>query len=52
MLQKKASSEPDKCKRIFKVFITKFHQIIVGDHTDLKETSIAIKGYGSFAGVS
>ncbi len=51
MLRKKAASEGEKCKRIFKFFIQKFYQNLVEDN-DLKETVIAIKGYGAFAGVN
>ena len=50
VLKKKAHVEPEKCKRIFKFFIQKFYHDLKDDH-DLKETVIAIKGYGAFAGV-
>ena len=50
MLRKKAKDESDKCKRIFKYFIAKFYQTLTSGK-DLKETMIAIKGYGAFAGV-
>ena len=51
MLKKKSKTESEKCKKIFKFFIQKFYTSLVEDH-DLKETVIAIKGYGAFAGVS
>lgn len=50
MLKKKSSVESDKCKMIFKFFVKKFYSNLVEDN-DLKETVIAIKGYGAFAGV-
>jgi len=50
MLRKKAATEEEKCKKIFKFFIQKFYQNLMEDN-DLKETVIAIKGYGAFAGV-
>ena len=52
MLKKKSSVESDKCKRIFAYFIQKFYKSLTEDKDkDLKETVIAIKGYGAFAGV-
>ncbi len=51
MLKKKSQNEPDKCKQIFSEFIKQFYQDLTDeDHLDLKETVIAIKGYGAFAG--
>ena len=50
MLKKMSNVEPEKCKMIFKYFVKKFYSNLVQDN-DLKETVIAIKGYGAFAGV-
>jgi hypothetical protein len=50
MLKKKAKNETDKCKKVFKFFMQKFYKNLT-EETDLKETVIAIKGYGAFAGV-
>jgi DNA-dependent protein kinase catalytic subunit len=49
MLKKKAKSESDKCKKIFRFFVEKFYKNLTND-LDLKETVIAIKGFGAFAG--
>ena len=51
MLRRKAKEEPDRCKKIFKYFIQRFYVNLV-EEIDLKETVIAIKGYGAFSGVS
>lgn len=51
MLRRKAKEEPDRCKKIFKYFIQRFYGNLV-DEINLKETVIAIKGYGAFSGVS
>ncbi len=51
MLKQKSSIEPDKCKKIFAYFFTKFYKSLTEDKDkDIKETVIAIKGYGAFAG--
>ncbi len=51
MLKKMSKIENEKCKRIFTYFITKFYKSLTEDkEKDLKETVIAIKGYGAFAG--
>ena len=40
--------EPEKCKRIFAYFMQKFYKSLTEDkEKDLKETVIAIKGYGN-----
>jgi hypothetical protein len=53
MLKQKSKlpEEHQNCKKIFQSFIGKFQKILSQDR-DLKETSIAIRGYGAFAGVS
>jgi hypothetical protein len=54
MLRKKARVEPDKCKPIFLYFIHKFYKDLTEDKAEnksLKETIVAIKGFGAFAGV-
>ena len=51
MLKKKSKEETQKCKSIFAFFIKRFYKNLTED-TDLKETVIAIKGYGAFAGVN
>jgi hypothetical protein len=51
MLKKKSKTEEKKCRLIFAFFIKKFFQNLTEDK-DLKETVIAIKGFGAFAGVS
>ena len=50
VLGRKAALEPDRCKRIFRFFIRRFYANLV-EEVDLKETVIAIKGYGAFSGV-
>ena len=51
MLKNKSQIEPDKCRKIFTYFIQKFYKSLTEDKDkDLKETVIAIKGYGAFAG--
>ena len=49
MLKQKSITEPDKCQQIFLFFIKKFQQDLTSN-LDLKETVIAIKGFGAFAG--
>ncbi len=53
MLKKKAKlpAEYANCKKIFQSFVGKFQKILSTEKDDLKETSIAIRGYGAFAGV-
>lgn len=52
MLRKKAKSEneKEKCRAVFIFFMQKFYRDLTKD-TDLKETVVAIKGFGAFAGV-
>jgi hypothetical protein len=52
MLKRKAkiSSETQNCRKIFQSFVDRFQKIL-SENKDLKETSIAIRGYGAFAGV-
>jgi hypothetical protein len=51
MLKKRSQFEKDKCKSIFGYFIQKFYVSLKSDKKELKETVIAIKGYGAFSGV-
>ena len=51
MLSKKVETERAKCEKIFKMFFGKFCVNLMSPDRDLKETMIAIKGYGAFAGV-
>lgn len=51
MLKKQSKIDEKKCRKIFTFFITKFFQFLTEDK-NLKDTVIAIKGYGAFAGVS
>ncbi len=50
MLKRKTKEDEKKCRRIFNFFMTKFLQDLSEDK-NLKETAIAIKGYGAFARV-
>lgn len=51
MLKKKSKTEPDNCKIIFTEFVKKFYADLTNEkNLDLKDTVIAIKGYGAFAG--
>jgi len=51
MLKKKSKTEPDNCKKIFTEFVLKFYTDLTNERNlDLKDTVIAIKGYGAFAG--
>ena len=53
ILKKKAKSEKEKekCREVFIYFMKKFYRSLTAD-SDLKETVVAIKGFGAFAGVS
>lgn len=52
MLEKKSrlASEKEKCRAIFLFFMHKFYRDLTNDR-DLRETVVAIKGFGAFAGV-
>ena len=51
MLEKKTKDDDPKCRKIFTYFMMKFFQDLK-EEKNLKETAIAIKGYGAFARVS
>ena len=46
------NEDEKKCKTIFAYFMKKFKDDLDSKDKNLKETAIAIKGYGAFARVS